>query len=350
MIGDGLAGSLLALSLARRGAAVQLIGSPEGTATALSYGALPRGGPSRAWSRLERLHGPMGWQASGLVWHDRRPGPPGALAALTRALPLPIARVDAPTWMAARGRLLAAAGVRRLVGQVRSLRLDPHRRWRLEWLAPPVAGSDRTETTDLAVETVVLAVGAGSRGLWPALPPRLRHSWAGVLLVDAAGPATPWLDLARSGRIVQPLRWRRPALEATAATLAQPAWIVDAGMAPWGEGVVAGQISLIPPAAPSASPGTLREPPDPRWMEARLREGLGELDPALARLDAPYRQVPVSFCVDGQPLVGPVPDAPGLWTFTGFSGAFARVPTLAERLATQLLATAPLPAPGSPPT
>jgi glycine/D-amino acid oxidase-like deaminating enzyme len=343
VIGDGLAGTLLALALARRGAAVQLLGSPGGTATALSYGALPRGRPSRAWTRLERLHGPLGWRPSGLVWHDGRPGPPGVLEALTRALPLPIARVDAPTWMAARGPVLAAAGVRHRVGQARGLRPTSDRRWRIDWLAAPAAATDpaeHAEHLELTVETVVLAAGAGARALWPALPPRLRHSWAGVLLVDASAPANPWLDQARRGRIVQPRRWRRPALEASAPNLTEPTWIVDAGVAPRGAGVVVGQISLVPPAGPPASPGEALEPPDPGWMDARLREGLGELDPDLARLEAPYRQVPVSFCSDGQPLVGPVADAPGLWTFTGFSAAFSLVPAWAETVSSQLLASA----------
>jgi glycine/D-amino acid oxidase-like deaminating enzyme len=75
-------------------------------------------------------------------------------------------------------------------------------------------------------------------------------------------------------------------------------------------------------------------------MEERLREGLSQLDPQLAALQAPYRQVPVSFCSDGQPLVGPVEDAPGLLVFAGFSAAFSRVPSQADLLATSLLATA----------
>jgi glycine/D-amino acid oxidase-like deaminating enzyme len=266
------------------------------------------------------------------VWHDERPGLPRALAALSQTLPLPIARVDASAWMAARARVLAAAGVHHLAGQVGHLRAEPDRGWRLDWVGAPAAA------TELVAETVVLAAGAGSRSLWPALPARLRHSWAGVLLVDAGGPANRWLDLARRGLIVQPRQWRRPALEASAATQTRPTWIVDAGLAPRGDGVVVGQISLIPAAAPKADREPALEPPDPHWMETRLREGLGQLDPELARLDAPYRQVPVSFCVDGQPLVGPVADAPGLWAFTGFSAAFSRVPGLAEGLANALLA------------
>lgn len=332
MIGDGLAGTLLALCLARGGAAVRLIGAEANPpATSLSYGALPRGEPSRAWRRLERSHGPLGWRPSGLVVHDLRPGLPRPLAALSRTLPIPLARVDALAWMAARRQALAAAGVRHLLGQVRSLRATPTPGWRLEWAAAPPGEEDQE------AETVVLAAGAGCRALWPALPVRFRHSWAGVLLVEAGAPANPWLEQARRGRVVQPRQWRRPALEAASGDLDQPAWIVDAGLAPRGAGVVVGQISLIPAATPPPA-GAVLEPPDPRWMEARLREGLAALDPGLAALAAPYRQVPVSFCVDGQPLVGPVAEAPGLWVFAGFSAAFSRVPRLAEELARRVLA------------
>jgi glycine/D-amino acid oxidase-like deaminating enzyme len=75
-------------------------------------------------------------------------------------------------------------------------------------------------------------------------------------------------------------------------------------------------------------------------MEARLRQGLAELDPQLAALPGPYRQVPVPFCSDGRPLAGPVDGAPpGLWAFSGFSGAFTAVPPLAETLAESVAAS-----------
>ncbi|MBM5817930.1 MAG: hypothetical protein FJ083_15550 [Cyanobacteria bacterium K_Offshore_surface_m2_239] len=349
VIGDGLAGTVLALGLARRGARVRLIGAARQTATGLSYGALPRGGASRAWRRLEHHHGSLGWRPSGLVVHDERPGLPGALAALSRALPLPLARVDAALWTARREVALAAAGVERLAGHVDGLTARPGGGWRLDWHPEPAvdAAPDPAAAASpppLEADQVVLAAGAGVRALWPALPPRLRHSWAGVLRLESPTPASPWLEQARRGRIVQPRHWRRPALEAASAAHAEASWIVDAGLAPRGEGLVVGQITLIPAAdgssllaaGPSLAADGL-EPPDPRWMEARLREGLHALDPRLAALDAPYLQVPVSFCVDGQPLVGPVEDAPGLWVFAGFSAAFSRVPTHADALARRLL-------------
>lgn len=348
VIGDGLAGSVLALALAHHGAAVRLVGGGPATATALSYGALPRGRPSQAWRRLERRHGPLGWRPSGLVLHDPRGGLAGQLAALTRTLPLPLARVDAPTWSAARRGALVAAGVELLAGEVTGLARTAGGSWELAWSAPSAGAGDSATEATLVAETVVLAAGAACRTLWPALPARLRHSWAGVLVVEggggargasaAGGAASPWLEQARRGRVVQPRHWRRPALEARAPALQQPAWIVDAGLAPWGDGVVVGQISLIPAAVPLPAPEGPLEPPDPGWMDERLRQGLARLDPALAALEAPYRQVPVSFCDDGQPLVGPVAEAPGLWLFTGFSAAFSRVPDQAELLATRLLA------------
>jgi len=343
VIGDGLAGTVLALSLARRGVAVRLIGAGADIATALSYGAVAWGPSSWAWRRLESLHGPLGWHSSGLVFHDARTGLPRRLAALTRWVPVPLARIDTPTWMAARPQALAAAGVHHLARRVKVLRHLREGGWEMD-LEPDGSSADSV----LRAPTVVLAAGAGCRRLWPALPPRLRHSWAGVLLVGPDAPPNPWLDQAWRGRIVQPRHWQRPALEAgSAAPGPTPRWIVDAGMAPWGSGVVVGQISWLPRArgAPGDGPeetGSL-DPPDAQWMEERLREGLGQLDPQLATLPAPYRQVPVSFCTDGQPLVGPVEGAPGLWTFAGFSGAFSLVPTHADRLATRLVGDADAP-------
>ncbi|MEB3325204.1 MAG: FAD-dependent oxidoreductase [Cyanobacteriota bacterium] len=334
VIGDGLAGTALALTLAAQGAAVRLIGAAHDTATALSYGAVAAGPPSWAWQRLERLHGPLGWRPSGLVLHDARAGLPQSLSRLSQWLPLPLARIDTPTWMAQRQKALAAAGVHHLPRRVDALRLQPDGAWGLE-LAPIGPGEAALEA-----DIVVLAAGAGCRALWPALPPRFRHSWAGVLQVPRDAPANPWLDQARRGRIVQPSHWRRPALEAASATTPEASWIVDAGLAPWGQELVVGQISWIPPAASALDPERALEPPDPQWMEERLREGLSQLDPQLAALAAPYRQVPVSFCSDGQPLVGPVADAPGLWLFAGFSAAFSRVPSQAEALAPSLLAAA----------
>jgi glycine/D-amino acid oxidase-like deaminating enzyme len=225
--------------------------------------------------------------------------------------------------------VLAAAGVERRRARV----LTPPR---------PVAGGWHLELEPggaTVAEQVVLAAGAGCRALAPALPECHRASWAGVLALPARptlspGSASAWWRHAARRRIVQPRHWQRPGLERAAPGLGQERWIVDAGCAPWGEGLLLGQISLVRPGLDTG------EPPEPVAMEARLRQGLAGLDPLLAALPGPYRQVPVAFGSGGLPLVGPLPGAAGLWVFSGFGGAFAQVPVLAPLLADVIAAGA----------
>jgi glycine/D-amino acid oxidase-like deaminating enzyme len=335
VIGGGLAGSLAALALAHRGFAVILLapaprdGEPPelANATALSYGALAGPASWQAWLDLEAVCGPLGLHPATLLrhgdpWLDRLPA---ALQAWPSRL-LGFGRVDPTALLAALPPALAAAGVRRQSAVVRGL--EPHGPgWRL-------ALDTATGPATLPTNQVVLAAGAGSRALWPGLPDRLRVSWAGVLTLPNVPPG-PWPAQARRGRVVQPFRWQRPLLEARAASLEQEEWIVDAGLAPRDDGLVVGQVTLV---RPGTEPGP---PPDPAAMEERLRAGLRQLDPALAALVGSYRQVPVAFCVGGEPLVGPVPGAPGLWAFTGFSAAFSRVPLAARQLAAAMAAAPP---------
>ena len=341
VVGAGLAGSLLALALARRGCRVELVGSAGPSATALSYAGLPAAG-IRAWKQLEHSHGPLGLRPARLVLHGW-PGPlqrlPVPVQALATAL-LPFGRVDAPTLMAAMPRVLERAEVVRQERGVARLMPLPGGGWRLLdrqgdalSFAQDREGVRRTDT----VSQLVLAAGASCRALWPALPERLRFSWAGVIELDPAvlvakSPALPWLDQALRGRLVQPIHLRRPRLESAAVGLHDERWIVDAGLAPRDGGMVLGQITLV---GPDPDPTC---PPDPAVMEARLRSGLADLDPHLATLPGRYRQVPVTFCLKGPPLAEPVEATKGLWVFTGFSGAFAVVPSLAESLAEQLVA------------
>lgn len=338
VVGGGLAASLTALALARRGAAVVQVAPPvqvpsrsdrlplQAMATALSYGVLQGQDPCRHWQRLERLHGPLGFRRSALVLHGL-PGPLALVPPWAQALAstvLAVARVDPPQLLAALPAALAALGVERREGAVQALQPEGTGGWRLQAAAGP----------ELQADQVVLAAGAGCRALWPALPARLAMSWAGVLWLPRNPGGNRWLDLIGRGWIVQAHRWQRPLLEARAAALPTAEWVVDPGLAPAGDGVVLGQISLVRPG------GAAGDAPDAAWMEQRLRQGLAWLDPGLAQLEAPYRQVPVSFCRDGQPLAGPVAEAPGLWALTGFSGAFALLPAAAERLAARVMAAA----------
>ena len=358
VIGAGLAGWLVALALARRGAAVTLFGSFTASATALSYGGLLGRTAARAWRELEQRHGPLGWTPARVVLHgwpaplDRLP--PGWQALASWAVPC--SRLSIPSLAVALPELARRSGItwRPDAVVVALERRQPGWLLRLQPLGPQQPGDPATadaapqagprdgsgalptglDATVWTADQLVLAAGAGCRRLWPQLAPRLRCSWAGVLRLDALPQhGSPWLEPLRQGALVLPRRWRRPALEARAAELERQEWIVDPGLVPWGAGAQLGQLSLV---RPQADP----EPaPDPAWMEERLRRGLAQLDPALAALEGRYLQVPVPFCVDGQPLLGPVDEAPGLWICTGFSAPFGSLPRQAEALAAAMLAS-----------
>lgn len=318
IVGAGLAGALLALELAALGRPVLLLDPPEppggaGTtqapsATAISYGALPgwpltptplarlAAGASRRWRQLQGQHGELGWRPRRL-----------------RQLPLPFAQVDTALLTTRLPEVLAAAGVIRHPVAVEQLQQGPGGGW---WLGLADGGELRTQQ-------LVLAAGAGCRALWPALPERLRCSWAAVLALEAfpaqLGSPAAWL----------PHRFARLQLERRAGQLSQPDWVVDAGLVPWAAGALLGQLTLVPV---TLDPGPA---PEARLMEQRLRQGLARQawSEPLAPLPGQLLQAAVAFCVDGVPLVGPLPQAPGLWLFSGFSAGFSQVPVLAPLLA-----------------
>ena len=314
IVGGGLAGGLLALELRQRGVPVTLLdaGSPE-TATALSYGGVPgwpilptplarrAAGAGRRWRQLQRQHGDLGWRRCGLRQHGSARAP--------WARWLPFSRVDAVRLRVRLPEVLAAAGVEQLQGEASAL--------------APCAGGWRLHRASgeaLQAQQLVLAAGAGCRALWPSLPPQLRCSWAGVL-------EAPGLDRQI---ITLPQPFQRPLLERRAPQLQQPEWVVDAGLAPWGEAALLGQLTWVPP---DPGGGT---PPPAETMEHWLRQAWaasGVRAPTALAQAGRFHRVPVAFCSDGLPLVGPIPQAPGLWVFSGFSGAFAQVPVLAPLLA-----------------
>lgn len=367
VVGAGLTGGLIALALAQLGQTVIQVAPPVqepdasttganatgGSATGLSYGSLSPGASGRFWRSLERLHGPLGWTTCGLKLHDR--------GWLGRRLTLPASRVDGPTLMAALPGALAAAGVLQRSAIVQRLEAVAAGGWRLQlsdlpptkhsqgprWestlressqgfspLQQPQAGLPPLGTSVLEARQVVLAAGAGCLDLWPPLARQLGISWAGVLALELNPGTNPWLAQVAKGRLVLNQQEQRLGLEAQAGWLAEERWIVDASAAPWGpKGVLVGQISLVRPLdGPS-------HPPDPSWMEERLRQGLQGWDPQLAALAGAYRQIPVAFGIQGRDLVGPVPGAPGLWTFTGFRSPFSTAPARAAQLAQSMAAT-----------
>jgi glycine/D-amino acid oxidase-like deaminating enzyme len=325
IVGGGLAGALLALELRQLGAAVCLIdaGPADGTAsaTAISYGVIPgwplaatplarlAAGASRRWRQLERRHGPLGWRRCAL----RLQGPNRWLRALARLGVLPVAQVDTAVLSERLPAALEAAGVERCSASVQAV--------------APDAGGWRLQLSDgrcCKAHQLVLAAGAGCRRLWPALPQSLRSSWAAVLELQAfpavLGAAAAYL----------PQGFKRLGLERRAAELEAPAWVVDPGLVPWGRGALLGQHTWIAALGADAAP-----PPAP-WCEQQLRQAWAECAPSMGEANAGaarLHQAAVAFSSTGAPLVGPVHAAPGLWLFTGFSGAFAQVPVLAPLLA-----------------
>lgn len=315
VIGAGLAGSLLALELAELGVAVRLFDpDPAGaSATALSYGAvagwaapptrlgrLMRQAPGH-WRKLQRRYGDLGWRQRWL----RSPAMP---------LPLPCGQVEVHRFLEVLPALLQRQGVAVIRQPLQRLERQGE-----SWCFQLANGDHQR------AEAVVLAAGAACGDLWPGLSKRLWVSWAGVLELE---------DGPEVGRVLRlPARFERLELERRAADLDREAWVVDGGLVPWADRVLAGQISLIRPTPRAANP------PDPDLMEQRLRRGLQHLDPALPTAAGRYRQAPVAFCHQGPPLAGPVPGAPpGLWQFTGFSAGFSQAPLLAPLLAQALTA------------
>ena len=328
IVGGGLAGGLLALELRDLGASVSLVDAPgpagADSATAISYGALPgwplaatplarlAAGASKHWRRLQERHGELGWRPCRLRVQAGGTG----LGALSAWWPLPFAQVDTAVLVARLPLLLAAAGVR-----CRPARLE-----RLERQSPQGWQLHLSDGSDLLAPQLVLAAGAHCRQLWPALPSRLRSSWAAVLELPAYPPrlgrAAAWL----------PPSFGRVALERRAAGLEQPDWLVDGGLVPWGTGALLGQHTLVRPEL------ELGAAPPPGEVEGQLRQELAAQawGAPLAALPGLLRQAPVAFCSEGLPLVGPLAGAPGLWLFTGFSAGFSQVPVLAPLLAQAL--------------
>ncbi|MGB5239117.1 MAG: FAD-binding oxidoreductase, partial [Prochlorococcaceae cyanobacterium] len=363
VIGAGLAGSLVALALAERGAAVELVDPDHGcSATGLSYGGVPwwAGAPGpldalmatapAVWRQLEQRHGPLGWSPCSLRlhWSEAEVAAEAAVDEASRGsrqLDRILAGVKAlasrhlgadqvelldPS-SASGGRRVLRLGYGRIDSRQLSLALPKALeragvRWRRGRCRPLRAGA-------LPARQVVLAAGAGCRALWPALPDRLRVSWAGVLRLDDGSLSRELLNtsaLTQPNDILMPLFAQRQGLEQRADQMERPEWVVDPGLAPWGEGLLLGQTSLI-------RPGTVcGASPQAAALELELRQALGRIDPRLGQVPASFHQVPVSFSSSGSPLAGPVAGAAGLWLFAGLSSPFALAPGLAGLLAEAL--------------
>ncbi|MFZ0406533.1 MAG: FAD-dependent oxidoreductase [Cyanobium sp.] len=353
VIGAGLAGCLAALALQDQGLAVTVVAPPQrAVASYCSYGgvtgwaALPgRLGeamlraPDR-WRALEQRHGCLGWRPCELSLHwsetdadaagplvERLQAQLSAARRLPQRLVLPFGRVDGVRLAQALPLALERCGIRRRLDAVVSLEPLSPRGWRLN-----LAAGDHLEAP-----RVLLAAGPASAALWPALaarqPPALGMSWSGALALEAGACAPQDLPAGAAEGIVMPLLGQRQALEGRCSRLERPEWIVDAGLAPHGDGWWLGQITVVAPAGAACSA------PDPIWMEAELRRQLRAVWPWLADLPGRLAVVPVGFPGAAGPLFGAVDGAPGLWGWAGFQGAFALMPVLAPDLARAIAGT-----------
>ncbi|TGH27818.1 MAG: FAD-binding oxidoreductase [Aphanocapsa feldmannii 277cI] len=311
VVGAGLTGSLVALALAERGAAVQLIEAPGVlTATAFSYAGVPwwsgpagalgelQAGALRTWQALSLRHGDLGVESCSLALLPDVGEGPLAASHLTTLLPhgpegtwieaealraleprlrprqqsgallLPYARVALERWSLGLRRALRRLRVHRLQGRVCQL-------------MPVSAGPGTTpvqlrctDGTLLSCRHVVLCQGASIPELLPSTwLPQLRHSWAGALDL-------PLADRWR-GPLVMALRTLRRQLETSSLAQRTAAWsgpretprpadavILDPGLAPCSAEFTGTGAHAT--AATRSGPGTAASRPRGRTVACRM--------------------------------------------------------------------------------
>lgn len=178
---------------------------------------------------------------------------------------------------------------------------------------------------------VVVAAGALSRLLLKEVGVHVPIYYTQAELLE-----TPPLDLTLQA-LIMPADNQRFAMEAQASKaetdhlwdeaghqVAAP--ILDSGAIQFKDGhYCIGQISR--------TMTTLEPEIDPDSSEHAIRQGIGEVVPALKDVPGTWHQVLVSFSRDRNPLVGSIPSITGLQLFTGFSGPFVYVPPVAARFA-----------------
>lgn len=383
VVGGGLCGTLVALALSQRRLRVTMLTGaarpqPVPAATGYSYGGIPwwmgvgdggrmlSGQGLARWRQLQEQHGDLGLRPAQLVLYwsatDDNTAVEAAVEALAAGLPdgtrperwgraafcrgdlqalgltcagavgLPYGRIDGRHYRQAVGRVLRSQGVVCSPGAVDRL-LVRHGR---------CTGARLTDGAVLESDGAVLAPGAAMAGLLP-LPRawrRFPYNWASVLPLEQP---LPWPRI-----ILQPLLGRRERLERQG----RADWVVDPGLAPWGGGLVFGQVTSLqhqPRLSRSAdgpTPLPLAGPWQPRVAAARLRHALAQLAPGLVgaarRQGAMVRHCPVSYSPDGRPWVGGCPGVENLWLFGGFRGGFALAPVLAPLLADAIAHRSPL--------
>lgn len=189
-----------------------------------------------------------------------------------------------------------------------------------------------TEVQAYPAGTVVVAAGAYSQQLTCEAGLRVPLFFTHAEIVE-----TPPLEV-KVRSLIMPARNTRFEQEAEAANRDQQ-WqqldtqimppVLEAGVIQFADKTARiGQISRFHTA--------YTPPADPSTSALAMREAIAQKIPALKNAPGTWRHCLVTFTQDGLPLLGPVPQVSGLHLFSGFTGPFALVPTVAQRYAQHL--------------
>lgn len=191
------------------------------------------------------------------------------------------------------------------------------------------------DTVTYSSHQVVICAGALSRALLQGMGVVVPLYFTHAELIE-----TPPLDL-RLQTLIMPAVGQRSAMEIAASRAEMdPLWhepghepapaILDTGVAQIPNGNLRiGQISrvLTDPHAPV----------DAIASEQALRQQIGQLIPALQGIPGTWHHCLVAFTHDQLPLIGDVPELPGVYLFSGFSNPLAIIPAVARRFAQQAI-------------
>lgn len=187
----------------------------------------------------------------------------------------------------------------------------------------------KTTTGNYHAANVVVCAGGLSRQLLKAsgIPVRLYFTHAEMI-------ETPPVEV-QLRTLVMPANLKRFQLEAESSVVDE-LWnepgnepiapILDAGAIQFQDGSLRlGQISRVL-TDPNAKV-------DSQASESWLRQSIGEVLPALAKLPGKWHHCLVAFSSDRLPLIGAMPEWEGIYIFSGFSNPLVIVPPLAQRFA-----------------
>jgi glycine/D-amino acid oxidase-like deaminating enzyme len=187
----------------------------------------------------------------------------------------------------------------------------------------------KTPDAEYLAANVALCAGAMIRGMLRQLGLSVPVYFTHAEVIEVAASEIQLRSL------IMPAELKRFEMEAKAGAIAsvwdQPGQeaaptILDAGIVQFQSGrLLIGQVSR--------ALTDLEATVDPAASEHMLRQAAVQLLPALEQVTGAWQSCRVAFSGDRLPLIGAVPNAEGVYLFTGFSNPFAVLPALAVRFA-----------------